>query len=213
VADIDFQVKFGSRIYDNPEAGLDAFVNELKRTWAGEAAVISVALKGYLNKVAEAVAERNSGAETTSTSLAKRTGQSMQSVLRSVKISGATWDKLSGSVGGSEQLAIHEFGGIMRARKGKYLTIPLPAAKARTGNAPPFARQWRNTFVAMSKNGNLLIFQRRASGIVPLYVLKPSVRIRPRLGMRAELEKQAPYFLAQAADLVVRDVERQLGGS
>jgi hypothetical protein len=211
VADFDFQVKFGSRTFDNPAEGINSFVRELQRVWTGEAVVVKDTLKQYLDKVAQELANRHSGGMTTPTSLAKRTGRSVESIVRSVNVKGRTWDQLSGSIGGSAQLAIHEFGGTIHARGGKYLTIPLPAALSKSGTAPPFARQWKNTFVAMSKNGNLLIFQRRASGIVPLYVLKPSVRIRPRLGMRSELEKQAPYFLTQAADLIVRDVERELG--
>ena len=51
-----------------------------------------------------------------------------------------------------------------------------PAALDSTGQPLQSSpRDWPNTFVAQSKAGNLLIFQRRGTSIVPLYVLKTSV--------------------------------------
>lgn len=216
MADDDFNLslRYGSRNFDEAAAGIDAFIRDLRQGWSGSARQAGAALREYLMHVAQILAERHGTpwpAGTTDSSLSLRTGQSVQSILRSVKVTGTTWERLSGSIGGRSTLYIHEYGGTIRA-KGKLLTIPLPAALSLRGTSPPFARQWKNTFVAETKKGNLLIFQRRPTGIVPLYVLVEQVRVRPRLGMRAELERQIPYFLSRAADMVVRDVVQQLGG-
>jgi len=80
-------------------------------------------------------------------------------------------------------------------KKGKYLTIPLPAAMTGAGVARGSARQgpWGETFVAKSKEtGGLIIFGKRKimSGkkagelrgkITPLFLLLKSVRIKARV--------------------------------
>jgi len=80
-------------------------------------------------------------------------------------------------------------------KKGKYLTIPLPAAMTGAGVARGSARQgpWGETFVAKSKEtGSLIIFGKRkiTSGkkvgelrgqITPLFLLLKSVRIKARV--------------------------------
>ena len=71
------------------------------------------------------------------------------------------------------------------------MTIPLDAALNANGTPKKKrARDWKDTFVAKSKRGNLIIFQKRGRRIVPLYVLKKRVRIPARLGLRKELRKQ-----------------------
>jgi hypothetical protein len=92
-------------------------------------------------------------------------------------------------------MAMHEKGGVIRAKTSNYLTIPLPAAL--NGNGTPrqlSARQWQGTFVARSRAGNLIIFQKRGRDIVPLYVLKKSIRIRARLGLKKTLQRLRPLF-------------------
>jgi hypothetical protein len=80
-------------------------------------------------------------------------------------------------------------------KKGKYLTIPLPAAMTGAGVARGSARKgpWGETFVAKSKEtGGLIIFGKRKimSGkkagelrgkITPLFLLLKSVRIKARV--------------------------------
>jgi hypothetical protein len=68
------------------------------------------------------------------------------------------------------------------------------------------ARDWPNTFVAKTKAGNLVIFQKRGATIVPLYVLKTQVTIPPRLNMRTSLDAGLPYFVDRAMDAIVRSV-------
>jgi hypothetical protein len=69
----------------------------------------------------------------------------------------------------------------------KYLAIPFPAALDSRGLAlKPSPRAWSSTFVAQSKAGNLLIFQRHARASEhpsTLYILKTSVYVPPRLGL------------------------------
>ncbi len=205
------QLSFGykGRTYDDIGAGLDAFVEDLKKTWADQPKQIGPVLLDYLSQVAKVLVARNGGPATTPTALAKRSGASVLSITKSVKVRGTTWDNLEGSIGGRSTLVIHEYGGTIKS-KGKMLTIPLPAALGPRGIPPPFTRQWKNTFVARSRKGNLIIFQRRGSRIVPLYVLKDEVKIPARLGMREEMRKQIPYFLSRAADRIVADVTQQL---
>jgi hypothetical protein len=102
---------------------------------------------------------------------------------------------------------IHETGGTIRAKNGKYLTIPLPAALNSDGTPKKrSAREWDRTFVRESKAGNLLIFQKRGSGIVPLYVLKKKVRIPARLGLGDTLKTGTSYFVDKAMQAMLREI-------
>jgi hypothetical protein len=208
------QLKFRGRTYPDAISGLDEVMDLFKKTWEGSARQGRQALQDYLEHVALVLYDRNSKSwpgGTTATSISRRTGRSADSILRSVTVTGTTWETLKGAIGGSSQLYIHEYGGTMTSSGGKMLTIPLPAALSQSGTSPPFARQWRNTFVATSRKGNLIIFQRRGREIVPLYVLKDQVKIPARLGMAKELTTQIPYFLGKAADMVVSEFSQQMG--
>lgn len=82
----------------------------------------------------------------------------------------------------------HEHGATIRARRARYLTIPLPSALDSRGvPLKRSAREWRNTFVRRSSGGNLVIFQSRGGQLVPLYVLKTEVKIPARLGLQTTL--------------------------
>lgn len=214
MADEGISLQFGGRSYPDPKSGMDAIVATIRNTWNAEAGTVAKALFAYLTEVADILAQRNSGSwpgGTTSSSIASRSGESVASILKSVNVEGTTWDRLQGSIGGRSTLWIHEYGGTISSSK--LLTIPLPAALSSRGvPLKSSAADWSNTFVARSKAGNLIIFQRQGLGvIVPLYVLKDSVHIPARLGMRQELQNQVPYFLSQASDMVVRDFLQQLG--
>lgn len=77
-----------------------------------------------------------------------------------------------------------EDGITIRAKRAKYLTIPLRAAMTGTGrsrgNARTVGSRYQSTFVRKSKRGNLIMFGKRGKRIVPLFVLKKSVRIKAR---------------------------------
>lgn len=78
---------------------------------------------------------------------------------------------------------ILETGGTIHAKPGKWLTVPLKAAKTKAGTTRyPEARDYPNTFLKKSRAGNLIIFQKIGkTAIRPLFVLKKSVNIPPFL--------------------------------
>lgn len=214
MAEAVLTLQYGSKTFGSVQEGMNQVVADLRKSWDGSVREASVALRAYLTEVAQELANRHSKpwpGGTSDNSLSSRSGEGVRSILRSVKVRGTTWETLSGEIGGRDYLGIHEYGGTMIGKGGKMLTIPLPAALNSKGVAPPFARQFRDTFVGRSKKGNLLIFQRRGAEIVPLYILVDKVTIRPRLGMRKELEAQIPYFIEQATDRVVNEIMRQIG--
>jgi hypothetical protein len=206
-----FEVNFSFRnqTYQSAEAGLKAFSDTLMKDWDGSAKVLSKELRSFLDQVAEALRSRHSGAwpgGTTVDTLSKRSGSLTDAIVGSVEVMGTTMADTEGHIGapGIVYAGIQEFGGTITAKNGKYLAIPLPAALDSSGlplQSSP--RDWPNTFCAMSKAGNLLIFQRRGTNIVPLYVLKTEVTIPPRLGMRKTLEAGIPYFVMRAMDQMV----------
>lgn len=201
---MDIQVKFKGQVYADPADAMRVVAGAIQGAWKDEVGHVSQALRDYLTHVGEVVVARNSTSwpgGTSNNSLSMRSGRAMGSLMNSIKVSGKTWDSLTGTIGGSGALMIHEFGGTLRARNKKYMTIPLPAALSPKGTSPPFTYNWKNTFVARSKGGNLIIFQRRENQvIVPLYLLRTSVYIPARLGLRDELKNQIPYFMAKLAD-------------
>lgn len=71
---------------------------------------------------------------------------------------------------------IHQFGGVIKAKNAKFLTIPLSEDAA--GKR---ARDFSDTFFMKSKNGNLLLMQNTGEESVrALYLLRKSVRIPAR---------------------------------
>ena len=82
---------------------------------------------------------------------------------------------------------IQEYGGTKRAKSGKYMTIPIGGALTSSGMVKREyrkAREVTNTFT-VQRNGRLIVFRRmghgRRSRIIPLYLLKESVQLQPRL--------------------------------
>jgi len=209
---IEFQ--FRDKKFTDAAAGLKAFSDTLKKDWDGSAKVLSRELKDFLDSVALALVKRHSGAwpgGTTVDTLSKRSGTLTNSIVSSVRIAGDTFSTIQGMIGSdTPYAAIQEFGGTIKAKNVTYLTIPLRAAL--DGNGVPLkskARDWPNTFVARSKAGNLIIFQKRGTSIVPLYVLKTSVTIPPRLGMKKTLDAGLPYFVGRAMDELVKAINAQ----
>lgn len=203
------QVSFRGVVYPSLEEGFRGWAREINRDWDAAAAVLRNELKTFLTDVAKQLAAKHSGAYhagSKSKVLAKRTGNSMASILASVKVSGASYNTMKGTISGDYPLAIHEYGGTIRSR-GKLLTIPLPPALDASG--VPLKRSagdWENTFVGRSHNGNLLIFQRRGASIIPLYVLVDRVDIPPRLGMRSTINAGIPHFVSRAMDAMVNSI-------
>lgn len=104
---------------------------------------------------------------------------------------------------------IQETGGVIRPRIAKYLAIPLPAALTPAGVARKRPREYANTFVAKTGNGNLIIFQRNArKSATPLFVLKKSVTIPASHYLTITIEIMTP----KAMDTLVDSIERTLEG-
>ena len=207
-----FEITFSFRNqrFTDASAGLRAFATALKRDWNGAAGVLSQEMRDFLNGVAQALASRHGNAwpgGTGARSLSKRSGALVSAIVGSVKVNGTTFTTIEGSIGapGVAYAKIQETGGMIKPKSAKFLCIPLPAAL--DGNGLPLRaspRQWENTFVATSKAGNLIIFQKRASTIVPLYVLKDEVTIPPRLGMGDTLRAGLPYFVDHAVAAIMK---------
>jgi len=201
-------VAYRGRTYENPGAGLGQVVISIDKGMAVSLEMLTKAMKIWLTGIARDVADRHSGgwpSGTTSTTLSRRSGNLTRQILDGIRVSGLTIDRLTGTITGGEYTRIHELGGTLRARKTKYLAIPLPAALDKSGRLlHDNPRDWGNTFVQKSKQGNLLIFQRRGSDIVPLYALKTSVRIPPRLGIGDTAHERMPYFVEKALDAVLK---------
>jgi len=111
----------------------------------------------------------------------------------------------------SKYAPIQQFGGTVTPKGGRpngKLAIPLPAAQTAAGVARGPARSFSDTFIAKSKAGNLLIFQKRGDGIVPLFALKDRVYVPPRLGMFDEWDegrKERGRLLEGAARDALKD--------
>lgn len=206
----ELSFEFRNKRYRDAEKGLRVFVETLNKDWDGAAKILSGEIKTFLDSVAAALAQRHGNAwpgGTGEKTLSKRSGALVASIEKSVKITGTTFGDLEGHISAAFPGIVHEFGATIRPKKAKYLTVPLPAALDSRGI--PYrksAREWDNTFVARSKAGNLIIFQRRGTQVTPLYVLKTSVKIPPRLGMRETLNIGIPYFVERAMDRIVRGI-------
>lgn len=64
---------------------------------------------------------------------------------------------------------IREFGGTIRAKRVRFLTIPFP-------NITGKAREYQNTFFQRTPSGALILFQKMTEGIRPLFLLKREVK-------------------------------------
>lgn len=207
---IELTFQFRNKRFKDAEKGLRAFVKELNKDWDGAAKILSGEIKTFLDSVARALAQRHSGAWPGGTgpkTLSKRTGGLVASIEKSVRITGTTFGDLEGHISAAFPGIVHEFGATITPKKSKFLTVPLPAALDQRG--VPYrkrARDWDNTFIARSKKGNLIIFQRRGTQVVPLYVLKTSVKIPPRLGMRETLNIGIPHFVERSMDRIVKGI-------
>ena len=117
--------------------------------------------------------------------------------------------------------AIQQFGGIVRAVKSKYLSIPLDPAKTPSGVSKfKSPRQVKDLVAIRSKGGNLLLFkipELKAAGKgsmpKPWYLLKEEVRLKPThyvTKAAAETEKQSPAVMGAA---IQQDLDKLTSGA
>ncbi len=110
---------------------------------------------------------------------------------------------------------IHETGGVVRPKTGQFLTVPLKAAQTQSGVTRFTAREVKsgmtNYKASFIRKGIIfgVINKGRSSreSIVPLFVLKRSVTIRPSRYLtitRNETEQEAMKELVAAAEIAVK---------
>lgn len=200
---LELEFSYKNKRYQDAAAGLKALGRDLADAEQRIAPILKQQLLKYLQSTAETLAQRHSTpypGGTTPTTLSRRSGNAIASIKGSVRVTGQALGDIKGHIGGAFYLRIQEFGGTIRPKNSKYLTIPLGEALNADGTPKKkSAREWNNTFVAMSKAGNLIIFQKRGRQIVPLYVLKKQVTIPARLGMGKALRDGIDVFVDAVA--------------
>lgn len=194
---VTFTTKYRGRDVPVPSTLINKAADKLSlRNQARLAVAVEFEMRKYLHRVSSALITRHSRRWSYSyrgPDLQRRSGKGLTSIKNFiVKRSGPD---VSGHMRLNFYMAVHEHGAIVRAKRSQYLTIPLEAALDANGIPKKrSAREWRNTFVALSRNKNLIIFHREGRRITPLYVLKKRIRIPARLGLRKELSRQRPEF-------------------
>ena len=205
------EVHVGGKVFDDLDTAVDYVIKTLEQSQDRAASKITRELRHALQRVAKEMEEKHSGPWNGSVvnsgdRLQRRSGAGLKSILESIRVRGtASLSTMEGQIS-TGTMTIHETGGVITAKSGRYLTIPLPAALDSRGvPLRPSARDWDNTFVQRSRKGNLIIFQKRSQGIVPLYVLKSSVTIKPRLGMESAFMSEIPVLQERLLDLIAAE--------
>lgn len=193
--------------FDSPYAAVNKAVSDFKADFDLVAGRISEMMLQTLNDIFAQLKYmhgqqwplNDSTFGTSSKNLAMRSGGGLDSIQRTITVrtaSSATGFSVEGSIS-TGLLTVHETGVTITANRAKYLTIPLRAALDSRGlPLRARARDWQNTFVRASK-GRLYIFRRDGKNIVPLYLLKQSVYIPPRLHMADTVSQYADMFYWQ----------------
>lgn len=208
-------VQVGKNLFSSVDSAISHIIKTLDNSIEGAAVPLGAELKRSLQLVANELARKHGtqwSGGTSGSNLFKRSGDGLDSIKDSISVSGGSISSMAGRITAGK-MGVHERGATIRAKAGGYLTIPLPAALDSRGvPLRKRARDWDNTFVARSKRGNLIIFQKKGrKNIRPLYVLKTSVRLRPRLGLGDMVHSQAiPYFQRKALDVIEREIDRRL---
>jgi len=210
--ELNLSIEWRSRRFADAATGLRAFAEHMNKNFGDVPGAISVELRGFLEDVSEALSDRHSKpwpGGTGPKTLSKRSGFMLEAIRESITVDGATIPSIEGRIAIPGKRKIHENGGVLRPKKSKYLTIPLPAALDSRGiPLKPKARDWKNTFVIRSKAGNLLIVRRKGAGIEPLYLLKTEVYIPPRLGMRETIEAGSTMLADRLSDAILKQLRK-----
>lgn len=204
------EVEIGGKRYENIERAFEELGDKLEGSIDKAGPALASVLRQTLDQVSDAIKAKhgnpwNGGVVNGSQNLQSRSGVGLRSIERSIRVMLGKGENLVAGQISAGKLSFHETGGVIKATRSQYLTIPLPAAM--DGRGVPLkrrARDWDNTFVKRSKKGNLLIFRSipGSNQITPLYILKTSVYIPARLRMGKEIESQLPYFEAKALEAI-----------
>jgi len=207
----DFDLEFRGAQFEASE-GLQERADGLERSIEQLPRDLRELVLDHLQKVEEQLTQRHSrpyspGQSRSRKRLRKRSGDLLKSIRESVNVTGTTIDELVGVIGSDLRYAAVQEEGATITKEDGYMTIPLDAALTSQGTKKKAsARDWPNTFVKESRKGNLLIFQRRGNGIVPLYLLRKEVTIPPRLGMGQTFFDTRGRFIGPARKRVARRI-------
>lgn len=217
----EIQVYINGKHFPDPFVAVSGLGEEIKAHKTHVNVVFKRELRKFLNQIASDMEKQHSGpypGGTGADSLSKRSGRGVKSVKQSVYVKGNSLSNTEGGIGGISYLRTHEFGADIHPKRAKYLTVPLSAALNANGTPRKMsARQWDNTFVNRSKNGNLLIFRKDSRGrITPLYLLvgpgekrrSIDLRDKKRLGMGRAIQKRMDDF----ADTLSTEILKLVGG-
>jgi len=205
---LELSANYGGKGYSDASGAVAALNKHIEDSYKRIPDTLRNELGRYLKRVQSELVSKHSAPYSGARggdSLSRRSGGGLRSIMESIKVqSGSEIQDVSGRIGGNYYMRVHEYGATITPRTAKYLTIPMPAAlDARGIPKKRSAREWSNTFVAPTKSG-LMIFQKRASRIVPLYLLKKSVKIPARLGMYDKLGDMGGYLLSN----VIKEVDK-----
>lgn len=206
------EVSVGGKTFTDIEASVGKLVEDLTHSVDSAVLAVGVEAQKALQLVAKSVAAKhanpwNGRVVNESRYLQARSGGGIRSILQSVRQTDAS-ALLVGAQISTGALTVHETGATVTAKRANYLTIPLPAALDAVGlPLRARARDWDNTFVARSKRGVLMIFRKDGKEITPLYLLKRSVTIPPRLSMSQEVTDGLPYFERRALETLATYLE------
>ena len=209
------EVRVDGKRFGTAAEGVQSVSRNLSRALDKAAPKVSKELKKSLQLVAKEMNKKHGtpwrAGGSPRSSLFKRSGSGLKGIRDSIRVrkSGGL-DGIEGQIGARFPMSVHEKGATVRATRSKFLTIPLPSALNSRGiPLRRSARDWDNTFVAESKRGNLLIFQRRGNGIVPLYVLKREVKIPARLSLEKTLREDGlTFFERRALKAIDKELDR-----
>ncbi|ASP22057.1 hypothetical protein ANTHELSMS3_03427 [Antarctobacter heliothermus] len=189
----------------NAKTGLDMLADRFREAQDELGIPVSREMRRFLQEQMAEIAARHGGSITTSTTLARRSGKLVAALRRAARVKDVkTLGRVTGRVKLRADRAVHEDGGRIKPTSGQYVTVPLPAALNANGTPKKArARDWPNTFMAKSRKGNLLIFQRKGGRLVPLYALKKSVTVPARLGAVRSAREAAPVFADRALSAII----------
>ncbi len=194
-------VGFNGRYYQDLGQAFSKMMNGIEYDMSKISPMVEMELRAYIKRAANNVTDKftpYSPGPNTGDRLQNRSGDA-KSQLRSrqsvVKTNSAKFNfNYQGSIKGPGYLNIQEDGGTIVASSG-YIAIPLPdALDSRGMPLKPGPSSWKNTYIKKSRKGTIIVFTKIRRRSVPIYVLKKSVTIRPRLRMMEGLLAAAPYF-------------------
>lgn len=203
------ELQIGDKHYEDLAAGLAKLGEDMEHAVEEATQKVAPMLMAALQEVARKMQKMhgnkwNGGVVNDTDSLQSRSGGGLKSIYKSIKLMAKNGDLVTASISAGS-LSFHEEGGTIKAKKSKYLTIPLPDAMDPRGvPLRKRAREWDNTFVGRSKKGALLIYRKLpgANELTPLYILKSSVHIKPRLRMEPTINSEMGYFESKLFDQI-----------